>query len=91
MYITTMKDVGATVSKIIQELNPRAANVSISADTDLLESDILDSASTVRLVLELESHFGISFKFEDIKPENFKTIRNIILILNSKYNVDSST
>lgn len=87
MYIDTMKDVGSAVSKIIQELSPRAANVSISPDTDLLDTDILDSASTVRLVLELESHFNISFNFEDIKPENFKTLRDIVSVLKSKYQI----
>lgn len=48
-----------------------------SADTDLLESGILDSFQFVELVLELEQRFGLRIKLEDIELDDLRTLSRI--------------
>ncbi len=87
MYINTMEDVRSIVLEILKELNPRVASVPVQPETDLLAIDLLDSALTVDLVLRLEAKFGITFQFEDIKPENFKSLNDISKLLTAKYRI----
>jgi acyl carrier protein len=82
-----MRDIISVISGLIQKLNPQAATMTLGPQTDLLSSDILDSMLTVQLVLALEEEFKITFQFEDIKPENFKTTENISSLLKTKYSV----
>lgn len=48
-----------------------------SADTDLLESGILDSFQFVELLLELEKRFGFRIKLEDIELDDLRTLKRI--------------
>lgn len=50
----------------------------IARDEDLLASDILDSLAIVELVSFLEVRFGIRVSDDDLVPENFKTIDEIV-------------
>lgn len=50
----------------------------IARDEDLLASDILDSLAIVELVSFLEARFGIRVSDDDLVPENFKTIDEIV-------------
>ena len=43
----------------------------VTADTELFESGVLDSLKLLRLVLHLESRYGISFQPEDLDPAVF--------------------
>jgi len=48
-----------------------------AADTDLLESGILDSFQMVQLLFELEQHFGLRIKLEDIDLDDLRTLSRI--------------
>ncbi len=50
----------------------------IARDEDLLASDTLDSLGIVELVSFLEARFGISVSDDDLVPENFKSIDEIV-------------
>jgi acyl carrier protein len=48
-----------------------------SADTDLLESGILDSLQFVELLAQLERQFGFRIKLEDIELDDLRTLARI--------------
>ena len=50
----------------------------IARDEDLLASDTLDSLTIVELVSFMEARFGIRVSDDDLMPENFKTIDEIV-------------
>ena len=51
--------------------------VQLRDDTNLLDTQILDSLGIAQLVAGLEAYFNIEFDAEDIVPENFMTIVQI--------------
>ena len=51
--------------------------VQLRDDTNLLDTQILDSLGIAQLVAGLEANFNIEFDAEDIVPENFMTIVQI--------------
>jgi D-alanine--poly(phosphoribitol) ligase subunit 2 len=48
-----------------------------SADTDLLETGILDSFQFVELLLQLEQNFNLRIKIDDIDLEDLRTLARI--------------
>ena len=48
-----------------------------SADTDLLESGILDSFQMVQLLFEVEQRFGLRIKIEDIDLDDLRTLSRL--------------
>lgn len=46
-------------------------------DADLLESGILDSLQLVELLTQLELHFGLRIRIEDIDLEDLRTLARI--------------
>ena len=48
-----------------------------AADTDLLESGILDSLQLVELLAQLEQRFGLRIRIEDIDLEDLRTLARI--------------
>jgi len=58
------------VVKIIQEIAPFE---NITKDTELVESEILDSLGLIKLVSSLEDTFNISLDIDKLVPENLKT------------------
>jgi D-alanine--poly(phosphoribitol) ligase subunit 2 len=48
-----------------------------SAETDLLETGILDSFQFVELLFQLEQHFGLRVSIEDIDLEDLRTLARI--------------
>ena len=71
---------------IIKEINPY---IDIDENTELIESEILDSLSVVYIVTELEDKYGIYVDEKLVLPENFKTatlISNMIVKCAEKNN-----
>ena len=56
--------------------------LTIGCDEDLFENGILDSLGMARFLPEIEKVYNIEFDLDDIVPENFVTIRNILVLLN---------
>jgi len=48
-----------------------------SPDADLLELGILNSLQFVELLLQLEEHFGLHVKLEDIDLDDLRTLSRI--------------
>jgi D-alanine--poly(phosphoribitol) ligase subunit 2 len=48
-----------------------------SADTDLLETGILDSFQFVELLVQLEQRFGFRIKIEDIDLDDLRSLSRI--------------
>ncbi len=54
-----------------------------SADTDLLESGILDSFQFVELLLCLEQNFSLRIKIDDIDLEDLRTLARIARLVDT--------
>jgi len=63
---------------ILQDIRPE---FNFNDDVNFIEQGMLDSFDIVSLVTSLESEFGILIDGLDIIPENFESIRSIILLL----------
>jgi acyl carrier protein len=70
-------DIGSEVEGFIIEQITQDGE-KIARDEDLLASDVLDSLGIVELVSFLETRFGISVSDDDLMPENFKSIDEIV-------------
>lgn len=47
------------------------------ADTDLLETGILDSLQLVELLSQLEQHFGLRIRIEDIDLDDLRSLSRL--------------
>lgn len=50
-------------------------------DMNLFENDMLDSLGIAQLIAEIESNFDLEIDPEDIVPENFSTINEIVNLI----------
>lgn len=50
-------------------------------DMDLFKNDMLDSLGIAQLIAEIESNFDLEIDPEDIVPENFSTINEIVNLI----------
>lgn len=57
---------------------------SLSPDEDLLEKGIIDSIGIMKLILFIEETLGIKVDDEDIVPENFQTLNNMVKFIEQK-------
>jgi acyl carrier protein len=56
----------------------------LTADTDLQESGLLDSISTLQLISFLEQKFNIAFESSDMDGGGFSSLRSIERLVNDK-------
>ncbi|WP_445928522.1 acyl carrier protein [Marinomonas sp. TI.3.20] len=56
----------------------------LDADTDLINSNIIDSLSLIQLVTHLEREFEIKIDDSDINPDNFINVNSLSNFINSK-------
>lgn len=62
----------------MQEIIRDTLNVEVpSAETDLIDSGVLDSLALVELLFEIERAFAVSIPLEDLELESFTSIRRI--------------
>jgi acyl carrier protein len=52
-----------------------------SAETDLIETGLLDSLALVELLAQLEESFDVSFSTDDMELENFRSITSIAMFV----------
>jgi len=71
-------------SFILENFLPGEDPKNLTDDTELRESGILDSMSTLKLVTFLEEHFGVEFEAEDLEAGNLASIENIERLVQSK-------
>jgi acyl carrier protein len=61
------------------------------ADTDLLESGLLDSFQMVELLSELEQRFGFRINIEDIELDDLRTLSRIARLVAANGNAAESS
>ena len=61
-----------------------------SPDTDLLETGILDSFQFVELLMQLEQHFGLRIKIDDIDLDDLRTLARIARLVAANGGTDRS-
>lgn len=69
---------------ILDNLLPGEDPGNLKDDTELKESGILDSMSTLKLVAFLEERFKIEFEADDLEPGNLSTITSLERLVRSK-------
>lgn len=68
----------AAIEARIGEIFRRTLNRQIvSAQTDLLESGLLDSLALVELLAEIEREFELELDLDDLEIESFRTLETI--------------
>ncbi|MBX3703145.1 MAG: acyl carrier protein [Steroidobacteraceae bacterium] len=69
---------------ILENLLPGEDPSNLTDDTELKESGILDSMSTLKLVTYLEEQFAIEFAAADLEPANLSSIAALQRLVQSK-------
>lgn len=69
---------------ILQNFLPGEDPKNLTSDTELKESGILDSMSTLKLVAFLEEHFKIELEASDLDAGNLSSVANIANLVASK-------
>ena len=62
---------------ISHELNTKPEQLSLTNETPLLETGLLDSLAVLKLVIFVEEQFGVVVSPDDFIPENFQTVNTI--------------
>ena len=70
--------------QIIRLLSEKVHVEAPSADSDLMESGLLDSLTLVELMASLEERFGIHISFDDIEIDNFRSASSIAEFVNQR-------
>lgn len=69
---------------ILENLLPGENPANLTDDTELKESGILDSMSTLKLVTFLEGQYQIEFEAADLEPANLSSISTLERLVRSK-------
>jgi acyl carrier protein len=78
-------DVAFTLQQFIEKNFQRKKNVNpITPDSSLLDSGVIDSVGIFELVGFIEESLGVKIEDEEIVPENFQTINNLVAFITSK-------
>lgn len=74
--MNTFESIQQTIYDVILMVIPYIDPEDLLDDTDIFHLG-LDSVNAMRLILHLQTAFGIAFSTKDINFDNFKTIANI--------------
>ena len=66
---------------IMTEVNPDLKLVKLDDDEPLIESGIIDSLGILKILAFMDETFGVDLSSDQIKPENFKTVRSICALI----------
>ena len=69
---------------VLENFLPGEDPRNLTDETELKESGILDSLSTLKLVSFLEERFNVEFEANDLEAGNLATIANIERLVNAK-------
>jgi hypothetical protein len=61
----------------LQRTNPLLAGMPIDAQTDIIDSRILESLQVVEFILFLEAESGRTILAEDLNPDDLRTLDSI--------------
>ena len=86
--MTSTIDTSPRVLDFIINHFPIARKQSITEETPLLETGVIDSLGVLDLVSFIEKGFNIHIADDDLTPENFSTIRSISQLILRKLSND---
>jgi len=69
---------------ILDNFLPGEDPKNLTDDTELKESGILDSLSTLKLVSFLEERFAVEFEANDLEAGNLASVASIVTLVESK-------
>lgn len=72
------------IRQFILDKFPRISEDELSADLDLLGTNLIDSLGVLELVSFVESEFGVVVEDDDLLPENFQSINCLIGFIQGK-------
>lgn len=78
------------IRKLLQQINPRASGRKMHDKSHLFRIGVLDSISTVQLVLKLEEEFNIAFDLQDVTGANFRSVNRLVKLLVERYGLEDS-
>ncbi|MDE8317386.1 acyl carrier protein [Erysipelothrix rhusiopathiae] len=64
------------MNKLLEILEDIKPNIDYEKENELVDKRILDSFSILTLVAELEDSFDIEIPYDEIKPNNFNSLKN---------------
>ena len=67
--------------KLMEILNELRPDVDFETCTTLIDDGVLDSFDLVSLIGELTDAFEVEISFDDIEPENFNSVENMLDLL----------
>jgi acyl carrier protein len=71
-----------TLQRQVTALFAEKLNLDVaSAETDLIETGLLDSLALVELLAQLEESFDVSISTDDLEIENFRSVTSIAMFL----------
>jgi acyl carrier protein len=80
-----MNDIRETVRAfVLENFLPGEDPKNLTDETELKESGILDSMSTLKLVSFLEERFGVEFEADDLEAGNLSSLTSIERLVQSK-------
>jgi acyl carrier protein len=83
--IAQAQTIGTDVKEfILSNFLPGEKEGSLRDDDLLFEGGIIDSAGAMTFVSFLEEHYGIEVLEEELYPENFASVKNIVLFVLKK-------
>ena len=88
MMLTTEENMRnpALENRLVKFLRTLTGQASIQGDTDLLESGIVDSLTTMDLLVFIETEVGVRLAVTDLTPETFRTARKFAAHLSKMLN-----
>lgn len=79
------RDIGRRIEELVARvLGEVLTTASAGRDALLGEAGGFDSTKTLELIVEVEREFAIAIKDDEITPENFGTLENLIRFIRSK-------
>lgn len=68
---------------IIEEVCPDLGVTEIKEDENLIDSGMMDSLGILKILDFLDEEFGVDLSSDEIKHENFETIKKIMEMVNA--------
>lgn len=63
---------------ILKEINP---DIDYNLEKNLIDDGIFGSIEIMTIIVEIEEQFGVVIDAEDVTPENFNAVENIMKLI----------
>lgn len=81
----TTETIKREVIELISELfKGKGVDIDIIEHMDLINAGVMDSITFISIIVEIESHFNIEIPDDILLLENFKSVDNVVSIVNNE-------